>query len=87
MFQDVIWNWNLKLTKSKRNLNDTCHYITKQKMFTELFFLACGMYIGKYYPEYVPFSRIRQDHIDTVLAYLKSLQQQPTPPTNELKIE
>lgn len=43
-------------------------------MLSELFFLACGMYIGKYYPEYVPIPRIRQEYVDAVLAYLKSTQ-------------
>jgi hypothetical protein len=62
-------------------------------MISELFFLVCGLYIGKYYPEYVPIPRIRQQHIDVALEYLKSLQQQTTPaaaeppPTNELKME
>lgn len=41
-------------------------------MFYDLFLLACGMYIGKYYPEYVPLPRIRQEYIDAVLVYLKS---------------
>ena len=68
-------------------------------MISELIILACGMYIGKYHPEYVPFPRIRQEYIDAVLAYLKSLQTPagsaapaPAPaaaatPTNELKNE
>jgi hypothetical protein len=61
-------------------------------MFSELFFIACGMYIGKYYPEYVPIPRISQSHIDSLLVYIKSLQMpavaQPNPPpTNELKIQ
>jgi hypothetical protein len=55
-------------------------------MISELFFLACGMYVGKYYPEYVPIPRIKQEHIDLALAYVKSLQ---TPPaqTPEIKNE
>jgi hypothetical protein len=54
-----------------------------RKMMSELFFLACGMYIGKYYPEYVPFPRIRQEYVDAMLAYLKS-----TPAAaNEIKHE
>jgi len=59
-------------------------------MISELFFLVCGMYIGKYYPEYVPIPRIRQSDIDALLAYIKSIQTKPAPapsPTNELKTE
>jgi hypothetical protein len=47
-------------------------------MFYELFLLATGMYIGKYYPEYVPIPRIRQENIDAILVYLRSLQTQPS---------
>jgi hypothetical protein len=61
-------------------------------MISELIVLACGMYIGKYHPEYVPIPRIKQEYIDALLAYLKSLQTPAapaaqTPPTNELKNE
>lgn len=61
-------------------------------MLSELFFLACGMYIGKYYPEYVPIPRIRQEYVDAVLAYIKSTQTAAHPvsapaPANELKNE
>jgi hypothetical protein len=58
-------------------------------MISELLFLVCGLYIGKYYPQYVPIPRIQQEYIDAVLAYLKkesSATTQPTP-TNELKHE
>jgi hypothetical protein len=57
-------------------------------MFSELFILACGMYIGKYYPEYVPIPRIRQEYVDAVLAYIKqSTSQTPVIMTNEIKIQ
>ena len=52
-------------------------------MFSELFLLATGMYIGKYYPEYVPIPRIRQEYIDALLAYLRSLQTAPIRPVSE----
>ncbi len=58
------------------------------EMISELFFLVCGMYIGKYYPEYIPIPRIHQSDIDALLAYIKSIQtssQTATTPTNELK--
>ncbi len=56
-------------------------------MITELFLLACGMYIGKYHPEYVLIPRIKQEYINALLAYLKTVQTPtPTPTTtNELK--
>jgi hypothetical protein len=44
-------------------------------MISELLFLMFGLYIGKYYPEYVPIPRIQQTHIDAVLAYLKKQSQ------------
>lgn len=57
-------------------------------MLSELLFLACGMYIGKYYPEYIPFPRITQAHIDAALAYLKAQSPQTTAPAaQELKHE
>lgn len=63
-------------------------------MIFDLIVLACGMYIGKYYPEYVPIPRIKQEYIDALLAYLKSMQTPTAPaashtavPTNELKNE
>ena len=49
-------------------------------MLSEMFLLACGMYIGKYYPEYVPIPRIKQEYITAALTYLKSLQ---TPTTEK----
>lgn len=63
-------------------------------MISELFFLACGAYIGKYHPEYVPIPRIRQEYIDAVLTYIRSLQSSAvsapataTTPTNEFKTQ
>jgi DNA-directed RNA polymerase subunit N (RpoN/RPB10) len=51
-------------------------------MLSEFICLVCGLYVGKYYSEYVPLPRIRQEHIDALLAYLKKqatpLAQQPT---------
>ncbi len=55
-------------------------------MMSEFFFLLCGMYIGKYYPEYVPLPRIRQEYIDAALVFLKQ-QALPRPPANEIKNE
>lgn len=48
-------------------------------MLSELFFLACGAYIGKYYPEYVPIPRIHQADIDALFAYLRQLSSRPNP--------
>jgi hypothetical protein len=63
-------------------------------MITELLFMFCGLYIGKYYPQYVPIPRIQQEYIDAVLAYLKKesaatpqTAAQTAAPTNELKHE
>ena len=50
-------------------------------MISELLVFVCGLYIGKYYSEYVPIPRIHQADIDAVLAYLKSIQTAPAPTT------
>lgn len=50
-------------------------------MISGVFFLACGMYIGKYYPEYVPIPKINQMYVNSVFEYIKSFQSKP--PTSE----
>lgn len=50
-----------------------------------LLIFACGLYIGKYYPQYVPLPQISKENISKALKYLESMerqttQQQPQPP-------
>lgn len=45
---------------------------------------ACGLYIGKYYPHYVPFPQISKENINKALNYLETVERQisapPQPP-------
>lgn len=43
-------------------------------MIYELCIFAMGLYVGKYYPEYVPLPRISKEQTDRMLQYLKDWQ-------------
>lgn len=39
-----------------------------------LFIVTCGLYIGKYYPQYVPIPKINQENLDKLLKYIRDLE-------------
>jgi hypothetical protein len=50
-----------------------------------LLVFACGLYIGKYYPQYVPLPQLSKENINKVLKYLESMERQTSnPPSNNL---
>lgn len=42
-------------------------------------FFAAGMYVGKYYPQYVPLPQFNQGTLDRVLTYLRELERRQAP--------
>jgi hypothetical protein len=49
-------------------------------MIEELCILIVGLYIGKFYPQYVPLPHITKAHTDRLLKYLEDLQKKENPP-------
>jgi hypothetical protein len=44
---------------------------------------GCGLYLGKYYPQYVPLPQLSKENINKLLKYLESMEQeQQTKPNN-----
>ena len=43
-----------------------------------LLIFACGLYIGKYYPQYVPLPQLSKENINKALTYLESMERQTT---------
>lgn len=43
-------------------------------MLYEFCILMTGLYIGKYYPQYVPLPKITKEQTDNVLQYLSTMQ-------------
>lgn len=47
--------------------------------------LVMGLYIGKYYPQYVPLPQINRENIDSLLRRLEDVTQQTDSPTKNIK--
>jgi hypothetical protein len=43
-----------------------------------LLIFGCGLYIGKYYPQYVPLPQLSKENINKVLKYLESMERETT---------
>ena len=39
-----------------------------------------GLYIGKYYPQYIPLPQLNQETLNRVLTYLRELERNNRPP-------
>ena len=39
-----------------------------------VFYVVCGLYIGKYYPQYVPIPKVNKENIDRLLHYIKEIE-------------
>jgi hypothetical protein len=43
-----------------------------------LLIFACGLYIGKYYPQYVPLPQLSKENVNKLLKYLESMEREAT---------
>jgi DNA-directed RNA polymerase subunit N (RpoN/RPB10) len=51
-------------------------------LLPKLALFTCGLYIGKYYPQYVPLPQINNENIQKALKSLEAFTKQTTPPSN-----